>query len=287
MTTTTTTTTMTTMTIAPRGARDRRASSSSVPSAPWSRARAGETRGRRRRARVRARRFSRRENASESSVFASETRRSRAALADGARRRRTRGARAKTKTLRMLQDGEKTLENASGEEEGGLFALPFMAKALRKKREAAENEARALLEELDPDGEHHVAPLDHFAQATDFAFDDREGCCDLVVNASPLGMRGQPALAFDWSHAPPGSIAYDIVTDPVATPNQKVEILQQGAPLFGAMFNVYFRGIGMGCRNTGTKVNCLKHKLAATIGWTGFHAHGALIYAASLDPFGP
>ena len=80
------------------------------------------------------------------------------------------------------------------------------------------DKARALLEELDPDGEHHVAPLDHFAQTTDFAFDDREGCCDLVVNASPLGMRGQPALAFDWSHAPPGSIAYDIVTDPVATP---------------------------------------------------------------------
>lgn len=77
--------------------------------------------------------------------------------------------------------------------------------------------ARALLDELDPGGEHHVAPLDHFAQATDFAFDDREGCCDLIVNASPLGMRGQPPLAFDWSHAPPGSIAYDIVTDPVNT----------------------------------------------------------------------
>ncbi len=77
--------------------------------------------------------------------------------------------------------------------------------------------ARGLLEELDPDGEHHVAPLDHFADTTDFAFDDREGCCDLVVNASPLGMRGQPQLAFDWSHAPPGSIAYDIVTDPVDT----------------------------------------------------------------------
>ena len=30
-------------------------------------------------------------------------------------------------------------------------------------------------------------------------------------------MRGQPALPFDWSHAPPGSIAYDIVTDPVET----------------------------------------------------------------------
>lgn len=77
--------------------------------------------------------------------------------------------------------------------------------------------ARALLDALDPGGEHHVAPLDHFAQATDFAFDDREGCCDLIVNASPLGMRGQPPLAFDWSHAPPGSIAYDIVTDPVNT----------------------------------------------------------------------
>lgn len=78
--------------------------------------------------------------------------------------------------------------------------------------------ARALLDELDPEDEHHVAPLDHFASPTDFAFDDREGCCDLVVNASPLGMRGQPPLPFDWSHAPPGSIAYDIVTDPVDTP---------------------------------------------------------------------
>ncbi|GAA3787184.1 shikimate dehydrogenase [Qipengyuania pelagi] len=77
--------------------------------------------------------------------------------------------------------------------------------------------ARALLDELAPDGEHHAADLAHFASPTDFAFDDREGCCDLIVNASPLGMRGQPPLAFDWSHAPPRSIAYDIVTDPVET----------------------------------------------------------------------
>lgn len=80
------------------------------------------------------------------------------------------------------------------------------------------DKACALLDELHPEGEHHVAPLDHFAEPTDFAFDDREGCCDLIVNASPLGMRGQPPLAFDWSHAPPGSLAYDIVTDPVDTP---------------------------------------------------------------------
>lgn len=77
--------------------------------------------------------------------------------------------------------------------------------------------ARALLDELDPKGEHHVAPLSHFADATDFAFDDREGCFDLVVNASSLGMTGQPPLAFDMTHAPPGSVFYDIVTSPLET----------------------------------------------------------------------
>ena len=74
--------------------------------------------------------------------------------------------------------------------------------------------ARALLDELAPKGEHHAIDLSHFADPTDFAFDDREDCLDLVINASSLGMQGQPPLAFDWSHAPPGSIAYDIVTAP-------------------------------------------------------------------------
>lgn len=78
--------------------------------------------------------------------------------------------------------------------------------------------ARALLDELDPGGEHHVASLAHFAETTDFAFDDRAGCFDLVVNASPLGMAGQPPMAFDFSHVPPGSVIYDIVTHPVETP---------------------------------------------------------------------
>ncbi len=81
--------------------------------------------------------------------------------------------------------------------------------------------ARTLLDELAPAKggvEHHTPPLSHFAEATDFAFDDREGLLDLIINASPLGMRGQAELAFDWSHAPPGAIAYDIVTDPLETP---------------------------------------------------------------------
>lgn len=77
--------------------------------------------------------------------------------------------------------------------------------------------ARALLEELGGKGEHHAIDLAHFADPTDFPFDDREACCDLVINASSLGMTGQPPLAFDWSHAPPGSIAYDIVTSPIDT----------------------------------------------------------------------
>ena len=78
--------------------------------------------------------------------------------------------------------------------------------------------ARALLDALDPGGEHHATDIAHFADPTDFAFDDRSGCLDLIVNASPLGMAGQPPLAFDFSHAPPGSVVYDIVTHPADTP---------------------------------------------------------------------
>jgi shikimate dehydrogenase len=82
--------------------------------------------------------------------------------------------------------------------------------------------ARKLLDELAPQKrngpEHHAIDLAHFADPTDFPFDDREGCLDLVINASSLGMIGQPPLAFDWSHAPPGAIAYDIVTAPLDTP---------------------------------------------------------------------
>lgn len=78
--------------------------------------------------------------------------------------------------------------------------------------------AQAMIEELAPSGEHHAIDLAHFAAETDFPFDDREGCLDLLVNASPLGMAGQPPLDYDFSHTPPGSIVYDIVTHPLETP---------------------------------------------------------------------
>jgi shikimate dehydrogenase len=80
------------------------------------------------------------------------------------------------------------------------------------------NKARALLDDLAPKGEHHAVDIAHFAPETDFAFDDREGILDLIINASPLGMAGQPPLIFDFSHAPPGSVFYDIVTHPLDTP---------------------------------------------------------------------
>jgi shikimate dehydrogenase len=78
--------------------------------------------------------------------------------------------------------------------------------------------ARALLDEIARGTDHHAVDIAHFAPETDFAFDDREQCFDLIVNASPLGMAGQPPLAFDFSHAPPGSVVYDIVTHPLDTP---------------------------------------------------------------------
>jgi shikimate dehydrogenase len=77
--------------------------------------------------------------------------------------------------------------------------------------------AQALLDELAKGTDHHAIALDHFADSTAFAFDDREDCLDVIVNASPLGMVGQPPLAFDFSHAPPGSVVYDIVTHPLDT----------------------------------------------------------------------
>lgn len=78
--------------------------------------------------------------------------------------------------------------------------------------------ARMLLDKLAPGGEHYTPPLAHFSPPTDYAFDDRSQLFDLVVNASSLGMAGQPPLDFDLSHAPPGSVVYDIVTDPLETP---------------------------------------------------------------------
>jgi shikimate dehydrogenase len=76
--------------------------------------------------------------------------------------------------------------------------------------------ARTLRAEFDGE-ENRCADLAHFAAPTDFAFDDRQGVLDLVVNTTPLGMKGQPPLPFDFSHAPPGAVFYDAVYAPLET----------------------------------------------------------------------
>lgn len=77
--------------------------------------------------------------------------------------------------------------------------------------------ARALRESFEPD-ERLIAPIEIFADPTDFPFDDREGILDLVVNTTSLGMNGQPPLALDFTHVPPNSVIYDIVYAPLETP---------------------------------------------------------------------
>jgi shikimate dehydrogenase len=88
--------------------------------------------------------------------------------------------------------------------------------------------AQALLEPFDP-GHVHIGALDDFARPTDFEFDDRKGILDLVVNATSLGMAGQPPLLIDFSHVPPGALVYDIVYAPLETP-LLAEARQRGHP---------------------------------------------------------
>ncbi len=79
------------------------------------------------------------------------------------------------------------------------------------------SKATALRAEFDAE-DNRTCALDHFAAPTDFAFDNRAGILDLIVNTTPLGMTGQPPLAFDFSHAPPGAVVYDAVYAPLETP---------------------------------------------------------------------
>jgi shikimate dehydrogenase len=92
---------------------------------------------------------------------------------------------------------------------GSNFALVVAARRVE--------EAARLIDGLDPHFNHAV-PLAHFADQTEFAFDDRAQILDLVVNTTPLGMTGKAPLEFDFSHVPPGAVIYDIVYDPLETP---------------------------------------------------------------------
>jgi shikimate dehydrogenase len=90
------------------------------------------------------------------------------------------------------------------------FTLAFIARDPAK--------AGALLREIEPAApETMIARLADWARPTDFAWDDRSGVLDLVVNATSLGMSGQPPLEIDFSHIPPGAVIYDAVYIPRET----------------------------------------------------------------------
>lgn len=91
------------------------------------------------------------------------------------------------------------------------FTLAFIARDLEK--------AGALLREVEPKApDTMLAKLGDWSKRLDFAWDDRSGVLDLVVNATSLGMNGYPPLEIDFSHVPPNAVIYDIVYAPLETP---------------------------------------------------------------------
>lgn len=73
------------------------------------------------------------------------------------------------------------------------------------------DKARALLDELAPAKDNKMMKLADLARPGYGAF-------ELVVNASPLGMTGNPPLTFHFGQASEAAIIYDIVTTPLVTP---------------------------------------------------------------------
>lgn len=82
-----------------------------------------------------------------------------------------------------------------------------------------QGKALDILREIDAEApDTMTASLASWGEPTGFAWDDRSGVLDLLVNATSLGMHGQPSLAIDFSHVPPGALIYDIVYAPLETP---------------------------------------------------------------------
>jgi len=77
--------------------------------------------------------------------------------------------------------------------------------------------AQQIVAPFDP-GFVHTCTLDTFAQPLDFDWGEPGDRLDVVVNATSLGMTGQPPLDVDFSNLPPGAIVYDAVYAPLVTP---------------------------------------------------------------------
>lgn len=77
--------------------------------------------------------------------------------------------------------------------------------------------AEEIVAGFDP-GFVHTCTLETFAQPLDFDWGEPGDRLDVVVNATSLGMTGQPPLDVDFSNLPPGAIVYDAVYAPLITP---------------------------------------------------------------------
>lgn len=75
----------------------------------------------------------------------------------------------------------------------------------------------------------HTCTLDTFARPLDFDWGEPDDRLDVVVNATSLGMTGQPPLEIDFSNLPPGAIVYDAVYAPLVT-SLLAEARERGHP---------------------------------------------------------
>jgi len=98
-------------------------------------------------------------------------------------------------------------------------------------RDAAK--AQEIVAPFDP-GFVHVCTLDTFARPLDFDWGEAGDRLDLVVNATSLGMTGQPPLDVDFSNLPPGAIVYDAVYAPLITP-LLTEARERGHPIIDGL----------------------------------------------------
>ena len=62
-----------------------------------------------------------------------------------------------------------------------------------------------------------VQPLAGLAREGQAEWDDRSGVAEILVNATPLGMRGFPPLPVNLARMPAGMLIYDLVYDPMET----------------------------------------------------------------------
>jgi len=80
-----------------------------------------------------------------------------------------------------------------------------------------EEKTRVILDEIGEKNSGMTATLQSWSVPIEFDWGDTEGRLDIVVNATSLGMKGNPPLAIDFSHVPPNAILYDIVYAPLET----------------------------------------------------------------------